>query len=259
MILRRLGDLVRRQDWVAVLLEIVILVVGVFLGLQVDSWNEDRKDRSLETRYLERIHGELGADIEEMTYALELANARRQMGKLLLRATEDPDVVASDPRAFITAVEQAGWTFVPAVNDYTFQELKYAGDLEIIRNENLRTSVAAYYQSIERFVQWSYLREAFQISYSDAALGVLTPEQREMIRPVQRYGDTDPDQTSNSTPVDAATALEALERLRARPVFVDNISRAVYNQQGMAIQTIRAWRQSAEDLRTMIEAELTDA
>ena len=243
-----------------VLLEILILIVGVFLGLQVDSWNEDRKDRNLETRYLERIYGELGADIEEMTYGLELANSRREMGKLLLRAIEDPNVAASDPQTFITAVEQAGWTFVPAVNDYTFQELKYAGDLEIIRNENLRTSVAAYYQLIERFGQWSYLREAFQVSYSDAALGILTPEQREMVRPVRLYGNSDQlRQRDNSSSTEVAAALEALERLRARPVFVDNVTRAVYNQQGLAIQNIRAWRQSAEDLRNMIEAELTDA
>jgi hypothetical protein len=114
MIVRRLTNIIKRQDWATVLLEIVILVVGIFLGLQVDSWNEDRKDRNLEARYLERIYGELGADIEEMSYGLELARSRQQMGRLLLRALEDPSVAESNPRTFITAVEQAGWTFVPA-------------------------------------------------------------------------------------------------------------------------------------------------
>jgi hypothetical protein len=36
MILRRLGDAVARQDWFVVLIELVVLVVGIFIGLQVD-------------------------------------------------------------------------------------------------------------------------------------------------------------------------------------------------------------------------------
>lgn len=44
MILRRLADSLRRQDWFTVVLEIGILVLGVFLGIQVANWNQDRLD-----------------------------------------------------------------------------------------------------------------------------------------------------------------------------------------------------------------------
>jgi hypothetical protein len=46
MILRRLAEVFRRQDWIAVLLEVLIVVVGIFVGLQVNDWNEDRKAKS---------------------------------------------------------------------------------------------------------------------------------------------------------------------------------------------------------------------
>lgn len=47
MLLRRLADAFRQQDWLTVLVEIMIVVMGVFLGLQVNNWNEWRQDREL--------------------------------------------------------------------------------------------------------------------------------------------------------------------------------------------------------------------
>jgi hypothetical protein len=39
MILRRMMGHVKRQDWFAVFLDFVIVVVGVFVGIQVSNWN----------------------------------------------------------------------------------------------------------------------------------------------------------------------------------------------------------------------------
>jgi hypothetical protein len=41
--LRRLGDALRRQDPATVLIELLVLVIGIALGLQVDQWNADRE------------------------------------------------------------------------------------------------------------------------------------------------------------------------------------------------------------------------
>ena len=38
MILRRLADAIRDQSWFTVALEIMIVVIGIFIGLQVDGW-----------------------------------------------------------------------------------------------------------------------------------------------------------------------------------------------------------------------------
>lgn len=43
MIIRSLSVSIRRQDWFTVLVEIVIVVVGVFLGIQVSEWSDERK------------------------------------------------------------------------------------------------------------------------------------------------------------------------------------------------------------------------
>ena len=55
MILRRLADSIRRQDWFVVLLEIFIVVVGVFIGIEVANWNEARQAQQEEVKVFARL------------------------------------------------------------------------------------------------------------------------------------------------------------------------------------------------------------
>ena len=64
MILRNFANSIREQNWITAVLEITIVVIGIFLGLQVDSLNEERKDRELEQQYLERLHADAIAVVE---------------------------------------------------------------------------------------------------------------------------------------------------------------------------------------------------
>ncbi len=43
-----LTDAFRKQDWFTVFVETMIVVLGVFLGLQVNNWNAARGDRAKE-------------------------------------------------------------------------------------------------------------------------------------------------------------------------------------------------------------------
>ncbi len=58
MILRRITEHVKAQNWTAVALDFLIVVVGVFIGLQVQQWTVERERRASEQRYLIRLHGE---------------------------------------------------------------------------------------------------------------------------------------------------------------------------------------------------------
>jgi hypothetical protein len=42
MILRRLTNAIRNQDWFTVVIETLIVVFGVFMGIQVANWNAER-------------------------------------------------------------------------------------------------------------------------------------------------------------------------------------------------------------------------
>jgi hypothetical protein len=59
MILRRLSQSLREQNWTAIWIEFVLLVVGVFLGIQVSNWNAEREDRLKSAVFTERLKADL--------------------------------------------------------------------------------------------------------------------------------------------------------------------------------------------------------
>ena len=67
MILRRLSQSLKEQNWSAICVEFVLLVVGVFLGIQVANWNAARVDRM----EYEAALGRLGAEIDINIAALD--------------------------------------------------------------------------------------------------------------------------------------------------------------------------------------------
>jgi len=91
MILRRVIEHFRKQEWTAIFLDFIIVVVGVFVGLQVNNWNEARKDRALESAYLAGIAADLESDIDEIDEIARIARVRfAALGFLLTEADGKP-------------------------------------------------------------------------------------------------------------------------------------------------------------------------
>lgn len=64
MILSRIIEHVRRQHWTAVFLDFIIVVMGVFIGIQVSNWNAARADRHEYRQALGRYREELKTNLE---------------------------------------------------------------------------------------------------------------------------------------------------------------------------------------------------
>lgn len=64
MILRRLTENLRAQNWTAIAIEFVIVVIGVFLGTQVANWNESRLEKAETERLLIQLVPELKFQID---------------------------------------------------------------------------------------------------------------------------------------------------------------------------------------------------
>jgi hypothetical protein len=98
MILRRISENLRSQNWFAVAVEFVIVVVGVFMGLQVQDWNEARKERIEEHALLSRLHVETVELLEKQRQ--ELVDLRKRadilMGVNPVLFSQEPLRVISD-------------------------------------------------------------------------------------------------------------------------------------------------------------------
>lgn len=71
MVLRRFVAAIRRQDWSTIAVEILIVVIGILIGLQVNGWNERRETRRL-------YQAALNAFLVESTSNRSLLDARIQ-------------------------------------------------------------------------------------------------------------------------------------------------------------------------------------
>ena len=55
MLLRRVIEHVREQNWTAISIDFVIVVIGVFVGLQVQEWSQGRADRQSERQIVQDL------------------------------------------------------------------------------------------------------------------------------------------------------------------------------------------------------------
>ena len=88
----------RSQNWFTVAVEFVIVVVGVFMGLQVQDWNEARKERIEERDLLGRLYEETLGLLEAQREELLGLRARADvlMGANPVLFSQEPSRVISD-------------------------------------------------------------------------------------------------------------------------------------------------------------------
>ena len=68
MIFRRIKAHVEKENWFAVGVDFLIVVIGVFLGIQIGNWNEARVSSIQETEYLEQLRNEIAVNAEMTRY-----------------------------------------------------------------------------------------------------------------------------------------------------------------------------------------------
>jgi hypothetical protein len=66
MILRKITQAFKEQNWTAIWIEFILLIAGVFLGIQVANWNEARTERALEQVYLAQLAEDIRSESSEM-------------------------------------------------------------------------------------------------------------------------------------------------------------------------------------------------
>ncbi len=178
MILRRLAEGIRNQDWFTVVVEVLIVVVGIFLGLQVDDWNEARKDRNDEIIYLERIVADLEISLIENADTRDFQQRHGDMGIFLLNALEKCELAEAERDKFATAIYLLAKTAPRAFAKTTIDELMSTGRTTIIRNIDLRQHMVRMLENHTNhlaFVRDVQLRMAPHVNYVDGVAPVLIP------------------------------------------------------------------------------------
>lgn len=246
MILRRLSQSIKEQNWMAISIEFVLLVVGVFLGIQVANWNEERRDHHREHAYLGRIATELDESIVSIERSNALTQNRMAMNELLIDSIAKPELVRADPGRFLYAVTRGGYTFAPNVRGYTFEEIKSSGNLGIFRDPQLSLDLMAFYSEVQQKAQWNHLRALSQFEYIERSAGILSAEQLALAAD---------DAALRLRTEDVEDTMAAYQRMLARPGFVEWVP-VTLDYRRTDLDYGNDILKAAEDLRDRVRAEL---
>lgn len=106
MILRRLTQSLKEQNWTAIVIEFVLLVSGVFLGIQVSNWNQARADRVEYETALSRLAAEIDTNLGSLDkFDPDISNSL-EIGSRALTVLQSCDNNAESRRIVETGLDE---------------------------------------------------------------------------------------------------------------------------------------------------------
>lgn len=137
MILRRIANALKRQDWATVGVEFVLIIAGVLIALQVNNWNENRQARAQERVYLERLYYDLERSREDTRGNFEFMSGSADDASFIVTALRDCSLSPDDKDRFATGMFRLGKLAQPTLIDTTLEELKSTGSLRVLTGPGL--------------------------------------------------------------------------------------------------------------------------
>ncbi len=129
---------VKDQNWLAVGLDVCVVVVGIFLGMQVTNWTQERNETALEQQYLQRLNEDLKENVAELSSLAEfhgkIRNNINEVASFLMQEEWNPDTHATLTKRVTP------WNAVPsaALQMGAWEELLSTGRLALIKDRQLR-------------------------------------------------------------------------------------------------------------------------
>jgi hypothetical protein len=252
VILRRLSQHLREQNWTAISIEFVLLVLGVFLGIQVANWNEQRADSARAQAYLVRLQDDFERDLFTIQRSEEYWRKVRDYGQQAIRYAETGETAGGSAWKTVLAFYQASQIQQWFAMDATYQEMRSSGELGLIHDQALRAAMSRYYAG----------------SASAAYLYSLQPEYRKSVRGLTPQVVADhiwakcvhtPDRDHQhlldcDAPISGTDAQAVLDGYLRDPRLLPELRFWVANQ-GVALSGLGNYKPILHDMKARAEAE----
>ena len=169
MIFKRAVAKLRGQDWMAITIELLIVIIGVFVGIQAANWNQARAER----REAERLLGELRPALHNFVNYFDTAKPYYETTNHYADVAfagwrRDPSV--SDEQ-FVIAAYQASQIYVLGLNGSSWTAIFGSERLPSIDDAEVRDELASLmtlnYQSIEAELSTVYREHVRQVIPED--------------------------------------------------------------------------------------------
>lgn len=172
MVVRRIREHVASHNWFAVFVDLIIVIIGVFIGLQVSNWNAARIERGEAQLYRALIVDDLRANEQELAERLDYYSQVRAHALAAMAAIEGH---APRGEAFLVNSYQATQVSPIRMERSAYDEMIASGIAKSFAGPAVRRRLSSYYAGTTRLEEASI----YSTGYRDRI-------RREMMFAVQR-------------------------------------------------------------------------
>ena len=132
--------------------EILLVVFGILIALQINTWNQANIEGEKEVKYLNNIKKDLYQQLsvieEQIKHERESSNSAN---RLLKKYFEQSELIID--HSFVRDLSRltSRKTFISI--DPTYTDLVSSGNISLISEDEIRLGIIKYYQSVERLVK----------------------------------------------------------------------------------------------------------
>ncbi|MGJ8682022.1 DUF6090 family protein [Paraglaciecola sp.] len=148
MLLRSITKHIRSQNWFAVALDLLIVVVGVFFGIQVANWNEAHKSHDVEQLVLQQLAQEFDHIETHLTRQISVRDEWVKRLRNLISAIEgDGNFASDDIKLGLSAAINPGRQ---APQSAAYLQMVSGGSLASLSSAKLRIALIEYDARLQR-------------------------------------------------------------------------------------------------------------
>ena len=144
MILRRMADALRRQEWLTVFIESALIILGVLIALQVDNWNEARQSQRGAIGALQRLHDEVTANIAAIDDRLDVMENTRDVRTQAFAVIGACDPTPEASETVIAAAWSLTGDIIPSFVDSAAQGLSRRDQFLDLMSNDFRNALNMY-------------------------------------------------------------------------------------------------------------------
>ena len=125
--------------------EILLVMIGILLALQVNNWNQQRRDQKTEIKYLQSLSADLKEQSNILTGLIEDQKWYvRSANQALSLIRENTHMENLD--SLLRFVRRCSATRTFSFVETTYEDLKSTGNFQLIKNEDLKQDIIKIYK-----------------------------------------------------------------------------------------------------------------
>lgn len=128
--------------------EIVLVVIGIMIAVNINNWNQEQKDRNLEADYYCRLLEDVNQDEVKMTEQILIIEGRKEGANAMLSMLLKPDILLDSLSTLILSSVQ-GNDYKIKVTSSAYDDIKSSGKLNILKDLALKKSIITYMDNMD--------------------------------------------------------------------------------------------------------------